>query len=233
MTYFPLTFFGAWYCWELLNHKRFWRWSHSVAVLALGTIITVSLITVVFLMKEKDRWIERVTDHIIKGQLEFPVQWSGFEIAGPVIFLLFLVIAVVMFHRKNAASGVINVYVGSLLFVLFLTYQVTPKVERHIQGGPINFYKSKAGDDCYVEALFKTYADLFYTKKPKPDNPKSLSREWLLTGPIDKPVFFVARSKKKDRLVEKYGLEVINDAYGYVYLKRDPPRLDSLSNALH
>jgi hypothetical protein len=44
---------------------------------------------------------------------------------------------------------------------------ITPKVEPYSQGAAIEFYESMQGQDVIVEPLgFKSYAHLFYTKRP-------------------------------------------------------------------
>jgi hypothetical protein len=97
-----------------------------------------------------------------------------------------------------------------------------PRIERYTQGGPIEFYTSLRGTDCYIEPLFKTYADLFYSRKPPPSNPREYDRDWLLSGSIDNPVYFVSKSTRRNYWLEKYGLQEIKTEYGFSYFVRMP-----------
>ena len=89
-------------------------------------------------------------------------------------------------------SGIL--FVGTAIVIFFATAIIVPKVERYSQGADIDFFIARQGEDCYVHTLgFKSYGDLFYTKKKRPTNPNSYDQQWLLTGPIDKPVYFVTK----------------------------------------
>jgi hypothetical protein len=94
-------------------------------------------------------------------------------------------------------------------------------METITDAGPIRFYADLAGKDVYARSLFKTYADLFYLKKPPGTNPKSYNREWLLTGPIDKPAYFVCRIDKAPEFRKMRELRELKEEYGYVYFVRD------------
>jgi hypothetical protein len=70
---------------------------------------------------------------------------------------------------------------------------------------------------------YKSYAQLFYTFKKKPTNENSYDEDWLLTGDIDKPVYFVS---KVDRIAafEKYTtLKELYRKNGFIFLKRELP----------
>jgi len=86
------------------------------------------------------------------------------------------------------------------------------------------FFIARQGEDCYVHTLgYRSYGDLFYTHKEKPVNPHSYDENWLETGPIDKPVYFVT---KVDR-IEKYQFPEVKELYrknGFVFLKREIPK---------
>jgi lipid II:glycine glycyltransferase (peptidoglycan interpeptide bridge formation enzyme) len=99
----------------------------------------------------------------------------------------------------------------------------TPGIEQYSQGGPIAFYKEHSTEDVYVRSLFKSYADLFYGKKKPGLHPKSYDRQWLLRGPIDKPVYFVGRiNQDREYSKPEYGLTKLKAEYGFVYYRRDP-----------
>ena len=60
-------------------------------------------------------------------------------------------------------------------------------------------------------------------EKRRDDHPLSYDREWLLQGPIDKPVYFVGRIHQDKRYgTAEYGLTTLEKKYGFVYYRRDP-----------
>ena len=90
---------------------------------------------------------------------------------------------------------------------------------------PISFFEEHAKEDVYVRSLFKSFADLFYSKKQPTMNPQSESTDWLLHGQIDKPAFFVTRSTQKEPFEKDTAAHLVKleEEYGFIYYRRDVP----------
>jgi hypothetical protein len=69
---------------------------------------------------------------------------------------------------------------------------------------------------------FKSYAHLFYTDKQPQTNSNSCDTQWLLTGPIDKPAYFVCKIKKADEYKAYPQMQEVGRKNGFVFLKREP-----------
>jgi 4-amino-4-deoxy-L-arabinose transferase-like glycosyltransferase len=119
-------------------------------------------------------------------------------------------------------AAFIILFLSSALCLQLFMLDMVPKMERIAGGGPIDFYQGLKGRDCYACSLFKTYADLFYFEKKPGGNSLGHDRDWLLSGPIDKPAYFVCRIDKAHEYRGKYDLHEIKDEYGFVYFRRDP-----------
>ena len=52
-------------------------------------------------------------------------------------------------------------------------------------------------------------------------NPKAYDMEWLLSGPIDKPAYFVCKNTKADRYRKMPQLKEIKEKNGFVFFKRE------------
>jgi hypothetical protein len=53
-----------------------------------------------------------------------------------------------------------------------------PKIENHVQGSIISFYKKTGTEDAYIETIgFKSYAHYYYTQKPMPKANEQLNTE--------------------------------------------------------
>jgi hypothetical protein len=111
---------------------------------------------------------------------------------------------------------------GTAVFTFLASTILMPRIERYSQGAAIDFYKERRGEDCYVRPLgYKTYAHLFYAQKPIPSNPDSYDQNWLLHGDIDKPVYFVTKLGRTDRLKDLPQLKELYRKNGFVFLKRE------------
>ena len=99
----------------------------------------------------------------------------------------------------------------------------TGRIEEYSQGAAIDFFQSVSGKDAYVETIgYKSYAQLFYAEKMMPENSDSYDKNWLLTGDIDKNVYFSAKITSKNRILEKYpGLKLLYEKNGYIFLMRE------------
>ena len=86
-----------------------------------------------------------------------------------------------------------------------------------------------AGRDVYVKPLsMKSYAHLFYTRKPyhlsaaaKGIHP-DMWEPWLLEGAIDKPAYFVCREQHAEQWRAHRNLREIRSDGGFVFFERLP-----------
>ena len=115
-------------------------------------------------------------------------------------------------------------FIKTTIFVLLMILIITPKIEGYTQGALIEFCKERQHEDCYVETLgMKSYAHYFYTDKQVPVRQESQNKDWLLTGDIDKPAYFILRNRSVPKFREKYpDLQLYREKNGYVFLKREP-----------
>ena len=99
----------------------------------------------------------------------------------------------------------------------------TPRIEQYSQHAAIEFFESLQGKDVYIKTLgYKSYAQYFYTRI-KPDLRKEAKDEnWLLTGNVDKPTYFISKNTFEKEVMEKHGdkVEVIGRKNGFVFYKR-------------
>jgi hypothetical protein len=152
------------------------------------------------------------------------VPWSGWESLIGILMVIIVVSGLIRLRRKKIQDAAWIFFGGTAVVIFLAAAVIVPKVERYSQGAAIDFYIQRQGEDCYVRSLgYKTYAHLFYTQKPKPVNPNSYDVDWLLTGAIDKPVYFVTKTKRIDRFSGYPGLIELYRKNGFVFLKREIP----------
>jgi hypothetical protein len=68
---------------------------------------------------------------------------------------------------------------------------------------------------------FRSYAPLFYTRKPPITDPRAHEEEWLLYGDIDRPVYVVCKITSAE---ETSAIPTLTELYrknGFVFYKRE------------
>jgi hypothetical protein len=172
-------------------------------------------------MMHKEMITPLIKDQFAVACLQRPIHWSYFESSIGAAYAALLAISVALLARKKYRAAFGAVFLSSAVCLQLFMLDMVPKMERIAGGGPIEFYQSLRGQNCYACSLFKTYADLFYFEKKPGGNSLGHDRDWLLSGPIDKPAYFVCRIDKAHEYRGKYDLHEIKDEYGFVYFRRD------------
>jgi 4-amino-4-deoxy-L-arabinose transferase-like glycosyltransferase len=222
LCYFPLTYFGALFLLAVAEGKQAWTRRHTAALACVGVPMGIIISALPQLMVHKKMILPFITDRFSAGCVERAVAWSGWESLAGVAWLAALGLALILLCSKHVRTGIYTLLIGGSLAIQLVTVALAAKIEDHFQGAPIAFYQSLAGKDCYIRPLFKTYAHLFYSRKMPPQNQRSSDREWLLSGPIDKPAYFVDRIYKGEETARRYGLTVLKIDGGFVFMLRLP-----------
>lgn len=225
LSYFPLSFFATYILYKILNDESKWnKWINGLLI-GIALFYTAAL---VFLQYVAENAKTLVTDGMIKdkfaaGNLQANVHWSGFEFVIALILLIGIVSAV-FFFKKNLILRFFTIFLASALFTNLTIMVLVPRIEGYSQNAAIEFYKSKKGQDCYVETIgFKSYADLFYFEKPIPENKNALQPDWVIKGDIDKEAFYVCKNFKADYYQELHPQLIrIGEKNGFVFFMRKP-----------
>jgi hypothetical protein len=142
-------------------------------------------------------------------------------VAG-ILLLFTIIIGLRKFKKKDYHTSAWIFFSGTALVVFLATVLITPRVEKYSQGAAIEFLKQRQGEDCYVKTIgYKSYADIYYTKKGKPLNQNYYNLEWLLAFNIDKPLYFVKKLSRLERFANYKELKEMYRKNGFVFLKRE------------
>jgi 4-amino-4-deoxy-L-arabinose transferase-like glycosyltransferase len=224
LCYFPVTYFGAYGINRIINNRtQKYQWI-NIIYSTVGILYGIAVLLLPFLMIHKNRILEAgwIKDEFAAANLQADVNWTGFEGVPGLILIIGIIVALTfMKTRKRVISYII--FISSMLWIILCLVIFTPRIEKISQNALIEFCKAHAGEDCYVETLgMKSYAHLFYTGKKVPVNARSYDPEWLLTGEIDKPVYFILRNRSAEKYRKLYPfLKTFEEKNGYVFLKRD------------
>jgi 4-amino-4-deoxy-L-arabinose transferase-like glycosyltransferase len=224
LCYFPITYFGAYAISLIINNRtRNYKWVNIIYAVS-GILYGIAGALLPFIMMNKNKILEAgwIKDEFAAANLQSDVHWSGYEALTSLPLIAGVIIALFLFSRKKKLAYIF-IFGSSLIWIVLNILIITPKVEKISQNALIEFCKERVGEDCYVETLgMKSFAHLFYTEKKIPLNEKSYDREWLLTGQIDKPVYFILRNRSADKYRERYpNLSLCYEKNGFVFLKRD------------
>lgn len=220
LAYFPLGFLAAFF---IYSKKEITNWQKGI-LLFIGSVLGLALFSLLFV----DRIVaffqhsEMVQDSFAKEALKAAVNWGGYEFM-PGLLLLGGMIFVGMKGRDSTKAGLWS-FGTTGIFIFFALLWVVPRVEKYSQASAIEFFESKSGEDAYLASLnYKSYAPYFYGKVPPGLRKESKDKYWLLTGEIDKPVYFSSKIKYKARLLEvQPELEFLYSKNGFIFFVRKP-----------
>lgn len=223
MAWFPLTFLAAYSLYKWERKEMVYRKYVGIVLAILGGLISVLLLGVAFIGLNVKRLAPYVDDTFARGNMQAEVHWSGWEGGVGLLLVLTIITGIRWLRRQEFNKAAWTFFTGTALVIFLASAVIVPKVERYSQGAAIDFFIQRQGEDCYVHTLgYRSYGDLFYTMKERPANLNSYNEEWLLQGPIDKPVYFVSKVDRVDKyLARNPGLRELYRKNGFVFLKRD------------
>jgi 4-amino-4-deoxy-L-arabinose transferase-like glycosyltransferase len=227
LCYFPLSFLGAFVIYKVINNRiKNYRWLNIIYAI-IGFILGFTLMVTPVLAANID-WLINMglfQDPFAQANARSEVNWTGYEGLIGLIFIAGIIITLLQLKRNKRRAYFI-MFLNVTLFLNLVLFFTAGKMETYSQRALIEFCKERQGEDCYVETVgMKSYAHLFYTMKPIPENPKSRDQNWLLKGDIDKPAYFILRSKTLEEYQNRYPeMELIYEKNGFSFCRRLPDR---------
>jgi len=221
LTYFPITYLAVLHIHAVCRKKIPWTRMHTVALAAFGLLVAAAIAVFPVLMMHKSWILPLIHDRFAVACLERPVAWFWYEAAIGIGYGLLITITLLLLNHSKFRQAFVVLFFSTALCIQFFMLDIVPKMEAYVVKGPIDFYQSHIGQHCYVRALFKSYADLYYSRVMPGGQPESVDKNWLLTGPIDRPAYFVCRSHKAHVYIGHNNVSEIKTEYGFTYLKRD------------
>lgn len=218
MCYFPLTFLAAEQMINYLEKGSVTR-TPRFLVLLFGSITGLILTLIPFVDRFKNEFIQSslIDDPFALQNLQANGGWTGWEaLAG--IILLMAVFIFFFLSRRYIQMSLIVLLFGAIMAINLATTLFPAKIEAYSQRAAIEFYQQHQGEECYIYPIgFKSYAHLFYTKKPP--GMKSFNTDPLeLTRISDPgvPVYFCTKINKVQEY-ESLPLKELFRKHGFVF----------------
>ncbi|GAB4132685.1 MAG: phospholipid carrier-dependent glycosyltransferase [Bacteroidia bacterium] len=251
LCYFPLTYLSAVTLYRLMNGSTELKKWHKVLLIVTGLFFVIAFSVLPIIEQFKHYLIQGdlIKDEFAKGNLQATGSWKGFEWISGLLLLSGIVYSFVLLRRESINHFIIILFGSSLLSVTVAAMFIAPRVEEYSQHAAIEFCKSAAGKEVYLETMgYKSYAHFFYGRlkedaylsknyqKWKSENQKTLydpnlsesenemrlRRDWLLRGEIDKPAYFISKNISKKGIQEDYPeLKIEDEKNGFVLWKRE------------
>ncbi len=223
LTYFPLSFLAANYVVNSLSEKYKWSNWQTVLTIFIAVVLALPVIAIQFVIKYKDAIIAKnwIHDSFAVANLAADVHWSGYEFIPGVLFLLSVILLFVFTTKKEVLKRAVVLFSVTTLFTFSVLVLIVPRIEGYSQRALIEFFQSKAQKEVYVKNInFKSYATAFYGEMKPPENKNFYNDQWLLTGDIDKDVYFVTKIDRV-HLLDKYSnLKKTGEKNGFVFFVR-------------
>jgi 4-amino-4-deoxy-L-arabinose transferase-like glycosyltransferase len=221
LCYFPLSFLAATVTYALAKGEIKLNGWMKGGLIVIGSLFSLAVIIAPLFAKRLDILEPFLQDPFAKANLEAQVHWTGFEILPGLILFPLLIMAVMWMARRRVLRGLILLYGGTALFVFLTLVFFVKRVEGYSQRAAIEFFESKAEEDCYVGIFgYRTFAHLFYTQKQPPEDPAYLDPFRIFQDPVDKPVYLVTKIHKAADLERMGGMEEIGRRNGFVMYRR-------------
>jgi 4-amino-4-deoxy-L-arabinose transferase-like glycosyltransferase len=161
LCWIPLTFLAAD---GITRHQaslpKWTKWPIAFIGGLLGLI--VSLLPILLIHFKIDL-ANLINDPFAKANVMANVKWTHWDAIPGVIIMVNTVLWVL--HSDNRLKHyTLKVYLtGQIIFISLTSILITPKIEAHTQGVVVDFYQSKATEDCYWFVTgYKSYAAYFY-----------------------------------------------------------------------
>ena len=220
LCYFPLTFIAALHIYNIIHRKERVGGLVKGMLGFIGVLLAIVITLLPIVGINKDKLVPYIKDPFAVANLQANVPWSGTEIMWGLFYLAGIVCVLILLKKSNL-RGIMALLIVQVIIIQVTVLHFTPKIEAYSQRAAIDFFKVLEGKDVYVKVLgYKSYAHLFYSKKMPQSNANHYNEEWLLTGDVDKPVYFVCKTMQADVYRAMPQLEEMGGKNGFVFFKR-------------
>jgi len=223
-TYLPIGYLAAATVYGIVNRTSQIKNWQKFGLLFLGLIWSVLFIALPLIGKNI-QWLKPLLqkDPFALANIQANVDWNYTLMIPGILFLLAMIAVSIWIQQKKFQRAFFTLLIACIAAMQVLLTLFAPRIEQYSQNAAIEFYQSLEGKDVYVHTLgYKSYAQYFYTKV-KPGNRKEAKDEnWLLTGSVDKPTYFISKNTFKEQVMNDHRevLQILYEKNGFVFYKR-------------
>lgn len=221
LCYFPLTFLAALRLEELLSKQSVLSRLEKILFIGIAVLFGIILLALPYLGQHPELLRPLLAkDPFALGNLEAQVDWSAKHWIPALIFISLIAASIYLYKKQKLPKATWTLFIGMAFFVNSALIFFINNIEAYSQRAVIEFYKSKQDEDCYIHPTYRTYADLFYTRKQPIFDKQSNDEQWLCEGAIDKDVFLITKIQHSHRLAKYPDIVEIGRKNGFVFFER-------------
>ncbi|MFN0013986.1 MAG: ArnT family glycosyltransferase [Saprospiraceae bacterium] len=192
LAFFPLTYLGTLSIWRALRWNV-WPKIVAPALLLLGVLI--GLIQMLMpIVGKNTHWLQGFfeNDPYVQARLQVAVNWHWWQGLPGLLLAAASLAAWRLWLKKRPWLAAQTAFAGGAIFVAATLVLCINNFERYTQLSTIEFYESKAGQNCIIIPVgFKTNAHLYYSQKSPHLSTSTTTSNAVTTG--EKKVYVVAR----------------------------------------
>lgn len=225
LCYFPLTYLAALQLYRLVYEGAQLKKVTRILLIVTASIWALLLILLPIVGLNKQAIIPLIDDPFAVGNLNAAISWSYAECLWGIVYIVAVITAIV-FMKRNFRRGIILLCAVQVIMIQVTILHFTPKIEGYSQRAAIEFFKGFEGQQAYIFPLgYKSYANLFYAKKPlfadkRYYNNGKVNEGWLLYGDVDKPTYFISKVQDAAQYKAMPQLQCIGEKNGFVFFRR-------------
>lgn len=226
LAYFPLTYLGALTIWRSV------RWGVTPKI--TGILLPVIGILVGGIAAALP-WLGQHTelikplfarDNFALQNLEATVNWETWQGWPGILLAAVSIYGSYLWFKNKAWEASQVIFIGGAVFVTFTLLFYICNIESISQRAAIEFYQSKADEDCYIRTFgFKSFANLYYSEKQPVTGDKSQDDwEQLISAGQKKPVYLVAKLSDPANPPSIPGFNEMYRKNGFVFFEKQPAK---------
>lgn len=246
LCYFPLTFLAVHAVDKIARGEAKFSLWQKVLLVFIGGLIGLLITIIAQVSWLKDMIIPYIKDDFAVANLSADVYWAGWEGLVGILFIGMVIYAIFFAHRQSTIKGAYTLFIATLVTLQLTIYIFVPKIEQYSQKAAIDFMEEIKDEDAYIVPLgYKSYVHYYYGEVTPEEAqaqqaflldyyeseevldtiPSSLQegqwKEWLMTGKIDKPAYFITKVDKVKNYPPLDSLLKIKERNGFILYKRE------------
>ncbi|NJM15091.1 MAG: hypothetical protein HC896_06700 [Bacteroidales bacterium] len=234
LAYFAVSYLAAFAIYKTKNNREKFRNYVKYGTLIIGMLLVALNVVMPILLKDNTYLVSmfEIKDKFALANLQAEAGWGINQSLLAVVLFVGLTLYLII-NRFNYQLAIFVLMLANGLYCFWTIKSVVPRIEHHTQRAAIEFYKSKADEDCYLKTMgFKSYAHYFYGNIRPEESNLAIDISLVEQGALDKPVYFICKKNKKERILLDFPfLQTIYEKNGFVFMQRADtlPQVDSVT----
>jgi len=223
LCYFPITFLAASRLHSLIESSKPLPLWQAILFLAIGLLLAAAFAALPAIGMNAKSLLPAIKDKFAAANLQANVAWQPTDFLLPAAFALAVVWAFVQFRKLQTQPAFVSMGLALAVFLFFAGFVFVPRIEAYSQRAAIEFCRQSQRVDPQpvVHPLgYKSYAHLFYARRPMGLDTNYSNEAFLLRGPVRRPVFFLAKITSAAQWDTVSTLLRTGEKNGFVFYRR-------------